>query len=433
MKNILPPADLFLALRYLKPKRTFVSVITLLSILGPVIGVAVLVIVTAVMSGFDRNIRERILGIQAHLQVFPPANFSRETAFIEDPAPLLKHIAANGMHGAPLIEGPILVQHRDKIIAKFGKGIDPQLERNVTAVAACMLPGKGRFEITSGQALIGSGLANELGVGIGDKILIHSPARLTKNIEWDKNGKVNIKKTDETYLPEEITIAGIFEIGVYEFDSGIVYLAQDQAADIFGLPWGSATSIQVRVPDPFDMAANVKNLQVQFPYHRFMTWQQANAQLFGALQSEKTLMLFVLFFIVLVSAFGIAGTLITAVVQKTKEIGILKAVGIPWTSIFRIFMYQGTVIGFVGTALGTGAGLLIVHYRDGVSWCLERILGRPVFPPELYHLTRIPAHLLWSDVAVIVGGSLLLCVAAAIIPALFAAALSPAEALREEN
>ena len=433
MKQILPPADLFLALRYLKPKRTFVSVITLLSILGPVIGVAVLVIVTAVMSGFDRNIRERILGIQAHLQVFPPPNFSRETAVIGDPGPVLTYLAANGMSGAPLIEGPILIQHRDKIIAKLVKGIDPRLERNVTAVAASMLPGKGSFDIRSGQALVGSGLASELGVGIGDKILIHSPARLTKNIVWDKNGQVTVKKSDESYLPEEITIAGLFEIGVYEFDSGIVYVAQDQAADLFGLPWGSATSIQVRVPDPFNMAPAVQKLRGRFPDNRFMTWQQANAQLFGALQSEKTLMLFVLFFIVLVSAFGIAGTLITAVVQKTKEIGILKAVGIPWTSIFRIFMYQGTVIGFVGTALGTGTGLLVVRYRDGVAWCLERLLGRPVFPPELYHLTRIPAHLLWSDVAVIVGGSLLLCIAAAIIPALFAAALSPAEALREEN
>ncbi len=431
MKRILPPADILLALRYLKPKRTFVSVITLLSIVGPVLGVAVLVVVTAVMSGFDRDIRDRILGIQAHLQVFPLRDGNRETPFIRDPGAVIKAAAEAGFRAAPLIEGPILIQHRDRIIPKFVKGIDPRLEPGVSDVAQKIK--EGTFAIEGKQAVIGLRIARELGVRLGDKLLIHSPARLTKNIVWGEDGQVTVKKTDEAYLPEEVTVAGIFEIGVFQLDSEIVYVTQDEAADIFALPWGSATSVHARAPDPLRMDDAVSRLRLKLPDVSFTTWQEANSQLFGVLSSEKSLMLFVLFFIVLVSAFGIAGTLITTVVQKTKEIGILKAVGVPWTAVFRIFLYQGAVIGLVGTTIGTAAGLLIVHYRDNVSDLLGKILGRPVFPPELYYLSRIPAHLLWSDVAIIVGGSFLLCLAAAVIPALFAAALSPADALREEN
>jgi lipoprotein-releasing system permease protein len=438
MKTPLLPADLLLALRYLRPKRTFVSVITLLSILGPILGVAVLVVVTAVMSGFDRDLRESFLSLRAHLQVFPgaPAD-ERRQPFLEDPLPVVQALEAAGMKAAPVIEGPAIFQRRARVqsqakpVPGIVKGIDPKLERNVSGVAQKLLA--GTFDIGDGEAVIGNLLAADLGVGIGDKILIHSPGRFAKNVEWDDQGKLTVKKSDEAYLPEEVTVAGVFSIGVYEFDSGIVYVAQDKAADLFAMPWGSASYVQAKSPNPLQMDGTAQALQRQFPDLRFMTWKDANKQFFDTLRVEKFMMFFLMFFIVLVSAFGITGTLITAVVQKTKEIGILKAVGMPWTSIFRIFLYQGAVIGVVGTTVGTGLGLLIVHYRNAVAWFLGNSLGVEIFPAKLYHLTRIPGHLLWSDVAIIVGGSLALCITAAIIPALFAAALSPADALREEN
>ncbi|MFA4945802.1 MAG: ABC transporter permease [Lentisphaeria bacterium] len=430
--NLPPTADLLLALRYLRPKRTFVSFLTLLSVLGPVLGVALLVIVSAIMSGFNRDIRARILDMQAHLQVYPPLSLQPDRpAAIHDPAPILAAIEKLGGHGSPVIDGPVLLQVRDRITPKFLKGIRPELDRQVTRLENPDFA--GRYEIQPGEALVGRELAQELGLKLGSKLLIHAPAKLTQNIQWRPDGQVEIRPSDTVYLPEEVTVAGIFSQGVYDFDSAIVLIHLDQAADLFGLPLDSATSIQVKVPDPFAMDGFLQALADQFLDYRLLSWQEANRQLFGALKVEKNLMFFLLFFIVIVAAFGIAGTLITVVVQKTKEIGILKAVGMGRLAIARIFLLQGAAIGVLGTGLGIGAGLLVVRFRNPIAWLLGKVMGVEVFPKELYHLSQIPAYLTPADLGVITVVSLLLCIAGAVVPALFAAALSPAQALREEN
>jgi lipoprotein-releasing system permease protein len=424
-------ADLFLALRYLRPKRTFVSVITLLSILGPILGVALLVIVNAIMSGFDRDIRDRILSMQAHLQVFPSRLYGQEgMPVIEKPDTVIQAVATMGAKAAPLIEGPVLVQVRDRVTAKYLRGILPAKERVVSNLAQSVT---GRFELKEGEALIGMELAKELNLKLGDRLLLHSPAKLTRNIEWLPDGGVKVKDAGEVYLPEQVTIAGIFNMGVYEYDSGIIFVHLDRAADLFGLPWGCATSVQVRAPDPFKLDALNRQLQETFPTFRTLTWQEANRQLFGALRVEKNLMFFLLVFIVIVAAFGIAGTLITVVVQKTREIGILKAVGMSGGMVARIFLLQGIFIGVIGTILGTGLGALVVYYRNAIAGLLGAIMGVEVFPKELYHLTQIPGQIIPADLALVMGASLLICVAGALIPALLASAQSPAAALRDEN
>ena len=429
----LPPADWFLSLRYLRPKRTFVSVITLLSILGPVLGVALLVIVTSVMSGFDHDIRDKILGMQAHLQVFPPTSYlSDQKPVIQDPTPVLEALTRNQAFGSPLIEGPVLLQVRDKISAKYLKGILPDKERLVTSLGQKENL-RGRFDIREGEALIGDEMAAELGLRLGDRFLVHSPSKLTRSVEWGKDGQVKVNKSDEVYLPEELTVVGIFSMGVYEYNSSILFVHLDQAANLFGMEWGSATSIQVRAPDPFKMAPLVSELRRLFPAYRFMTWEEANEVLFGALRVEKNLMFFLLFFIVIVASFGIAGTLITVVVQKTREIGIMKAVGMTNGMIARIFLYQGAIIGVVGSTVGTLLGAVVIQNRNTIAALLGKIMGVEVFPAKLYHLTKIPGFLVPSDMVLIVGMSMLICIAAAVIPALYAAALSPADALREDN
>lgn len=427
----LPSVDLLLASRYLRPKRTFVSVLTLLSVFGPLLGVALLVIVTAVMSGFDREMRIRILDMQAHLQILPPFPMrAGESSVIHDPEPILKAVKALGGNGSPVIESPVLLQVRDRIVPKFMKGIRPEMEQEVTSLKNPDFV--GRYAIRPGEALLGRDLARELGVGIGSKLLIHSPSKLTKNVRWTSDGQVEITKTDEVYLPEEVTVVGIFTIGVYDFDVGMIFLHLDQAGALFDLPLDACTAVQARVPDPFAMAEITETLKTQFPEYRLLSWQEANQQLFGALKVEKNLMFFLLFFIVLVAAFGIAGTLITVVVQKTREIGILKAVGVSPATIARIFLMQGGAIGLVGTGFGLGTGLLIVRFRNQVAWVLGKIMGVDVFPKELYHLTQIPAYLTGSDLAIITVVSILICIGGAVIPAIFAAALPPAEALRDQ-
>jgi len=426
------PPELFLALRYLKPKRSFVSSITLLSILGPILGVALLVIVTSVMSGFDREIRTRILSMQSHLQILPLSTPDGNPGFFADPDSLLTKVEKTGAWAAPLIEGPVLIQVHNRITAKYVKGIVPEQEKKVSGLAAPENI-RGRFDIKDGEALIGEELALELGLQIGDQILIHSPNKLTRNMEWQSDGRVKARDTGEIYLPEEVTIAGIFSMGVYEFDSGLIFVQLDQAAELFGLPWGAATSLQVRTPDPFNLTLIVSELKKEVPLSRIVTWQEANRKLFGALRVEKNLMSFLLVFIVTVAAFGITGTLITVVVQKTREIGILKAVGMNNGVVARIFLLQGVFIGVTGTALGTLVGALVIRFRNAIAALLGKIMGEEIFPKDLYQLTQIPAQIIPSDLAVIVSLSLLICIAGALIPALYAAHLCPSEAIREEQ
>ena len=424
-------ADIFLALRYLRPKRTFISVITLLSVLGPILGVALLIIVTSVMSGFDRDIRERILDMQAHIQVLPTGMHDVLGLPVFDTTEdIMKALNAAGAEGSPIIEGPILIQLRNQVEAKYVRGIVPETEKRVTGVFERI---EGKFNIAEGEALIGEELALQLGMGIGDQFLIHSPKQLAKSIHWDEKGRIQAREADEGYLPEEVTIAGIFSMGVYEYDASLVLVHIDQAADLFGLDWGSATSVHARVPDPFSMDSITNELRQQLPQARVVTWQEANQKLFGALRVEKNLMFFLLTFIVIVAAFGIAGTLITVAVQKTREIGILKAIGMSSGLVARVFMLQGTLIGMLGTAAGTGLGLTIIHYRNEVAAVLAKVMGVEIFPKELYHLSQIPALVTERDVLVIVGVSLVICMLASLVPALYAAALSPARALQEEN
>ena len=425
------PADIFLALRYLRPKRTFISVITLLSVVGPAIGVAVLIIVMSVMSGFDRDIKDRILSMQAHLNVTPAfAVAGQGVNTIANPAPVLAKLRELGIAGAPIIETPVLLQHRKELRVKFLRGIEPALERQVTDVASKV---KGRFDIKEGEAVIGEEMAYDFGVHLGDTLLIHSPHKLTRNIVWQDDGSIKIKASDEVYLPEEVKIVGLFSFGLYDFDNSLIFIHIDQAADLCGVDWGAATAVQARCRDPFAMTTKTEALRAAFPELRVTSWQEANSQLFGALRVEKNLMLLVLFFIVVVAAFCIGGTLITVVIQKTRDIGVMKAVGLTAGTVARIFLLQGILIGFLGTAVGTGLGLVLVYYRNQVAGLLGRVMGVEIFPKELYHLSQIPAMIKRGDVILIVGLALLICMLASLLPALYASCLSPAKALQDDN
>ncbi len=424
-------ADILLALRYLRPKRTFISFVTLLSVLGPVLGVGLLIIVIAVMSGFDRQLKQGILSMQSHVQVTPSIHDSDDAvAVLPNPERIVDRFQSLDCEAAPVVEGPVLLQVRNQAAGKFVRGILPEQERRVTDFADNV---RGRFEVEEGEAVIGAQLAAELGIRLGDNLLIHSPANLTANFVWDERGQIQTRDQAEVYLPEEVEVVGILSMGVYEYDSSLVVLHLDQAADLFGLPWGAATTVHAKVPDPFRISPIVETLSEDFPFHQIITWQESNKQYFDALRVEKNMMFFLLTFIVLVAAFGISTTLVTVAVQKTREIGVLKAVGFGPLDVARIFLYQGVIIGVIGTSLGVCAGLLVLHFRSAIAAFLARFMGVEIFPPELYHFSEIPARVLPMDVAIISVSALLLCILAALVPAGYASLLSPADALREDN
>ena len=419
------PADLFLSLRYLRPKRTFISTITLLSIMGPALGVAILIIVSSVMAGFDRDIRKGIMDMQAHLQIYSLA----EKQF-SDPMAVIRKLEPYGLRAAPLIEGSALLQIRDQILPKIVRGIVPELEKEVSNLYSSTYT--GHFDIKDGECVIGDRLGMQLGLRIGDTLLLHSPARLTKNVKWREDGQVDVSQPDELYLPEQVKIAGFFSTGVADFDDNIVLLSLDQAADLFGYDWGSATVIQAKVPEPMAMDGLVTTLRRNFDDLAMVTWQERNQLLFGTLRVEKNLMTFLMAFIVLVASFSIAATLITVAVQKTREIGLLKAVGMSRWAIVRIFLFQGGIIGLIGTTAGVMIGLAVMASRESIAKLLSKAMGHDVFPAELYHLTQVPSLTTWDDLSKIIAMSLCICIFAALVPALYASSLAPARALQED-
>jgi len=405
------PFSLFLALKYLKPKRTYFSIITIISILGVLLGVAVLIIVLSVMSGFDDMWRDKILGFNAHLTVSAAGGIENENA-------LMGRIAlTHGVKGvAPSIEGPIVVQHQGRVFTPMLRGVDPEREKTVSQIPGHII--SGGFHLKGNQAVIGVDLARRMGLGVGDKILVNSPRSFVSR--------------DEIALPEELTIAGIFEVGMWEYDMGFVLCSLGKARDLYGMDSG-VQNLRIMTQDPYraaEIAARLAGV-LGNDFH-VETWMDQNRQIFSALRVEKNMMFFLLIFITIVAAFGITNTLITVTVQKTREIGLLKAIGFSSGSIMRIFFWQGWVEGMLGTTAGIVTALVALRYRNDLLRWLSDTFNLELFPKELYRLSEIPSRTSPGDVAIVAGAVVLICTLAGFIPAWRAAKLDPVEALRHE-
>ncbi len=410
------PFSLFLALKYLKPKRTFISVISVISMIGVVLGVAVLVIVIAVMAGFDDMWREKILGFDAHVTVTSPAGVIEDAAAVADAVRAVPGVAGV----APYVQGLVFVQHAGRVHTPLLRGIDVEREKQVSRLPQSMVA--GAFALGPEDVIIGMELARRLGLRVGSRILLYSPQHFTSG-------------RDEISLPAEMTVAGIFEIGMWEYDVGFVLAPLGAARELCGLEQG-VHALRVMARDPYQagaVAARIAaRLERDFPGMECRTWMDLNRQLFDALRVEKHMMFFLLIFIVLVAAFGLTNTLIVEVVQKTKEIGLLKALGFSSGAIMSVFFWQGWIQGVLGTGLGIGLGMLVLRFRNAIMRGLAGMLSMELFPKELYHLSEIPARVTLLDVGAVAVLSLIICTLAGFIPAWRAAKLDPARALRYE-
>jgi len=419
------PFELMLALRYLRPKRTFVSVITLISVVGVMLGVAVLIIVIAVMSGFDRQLREKIVGFNAHLRIEEPE------VPLRDYEPLMERVAAHpSVQGvAPYVEGQIMVKTQPaegspRYIVPLVRGVDPRYEPRISRLLESVWMGTN--DLRGYSLLVGRQLAANLGARVGDAVAVYSVRQFER---WDTARK---QGEEEAPVAEDYTVRGIFEIGFHEFDYAYIVTSLANAQDFFDLN-NEVHGLMVALHDPDEAPAVKAELIASFGgRHTVRTWMEDNSTILDALIVEKHMMFYLLFFITIVAAFGICSALITFVVQKTREIGTLKAIGASRGQIMALFLGQSLVVGVLGVALGLSLGLLAVIYRNDFLFFMRRVTGFELFPAKIYNFSELPALLLPADLALICGGSLVICLLAGLIPAWNAGRLKPVEALRHE-
>jgi lipoprotein-releasing system permease protein len=418
------PFELLLALRYLRPKRTFVSVITLISILGVALGVAVLIIVISVMSGFGQQLRDTILRLNPHLRVFQSgSSITNYTAVLN-----IVGSNQNVRAVAPTVMGPVLVETQPKTgqsltWAPMMRGVDPQAETSVTGLASDMVA--GQFDLSWRGIVVGTAFADRMELQVGDRVTLYSPR------EMRQLKQARSREEQEAVLPDEYEVRGIFDVGYEEINASIVIVSLENAQEMYELG-DNVHGLMVMLRDPFNADEVKQQLQRSLgPEYRVTTWLE-DSSLLAAVFVEKNVMLYILFFIVIVAAFGITCTTITFIVMKTREIGLMKAIGASNRQVMWVFMGQSLVVSVFGILGGLCAGMLAIHYRNEFLELMRRMTGMQLFPADIYGFTQLPALIVPGDIAIICGGSLLICLAAAAFPASYASRLNPVEALRYE-
>ena len=337
------PFSLFLALRYLRPKRSVLSVVSVISVLGVTVGVAALIVVISVMNGFGGMWEEKILGFNAHVVVSVPPN-------IDDTELLVDQVAAvEGVTGAaPFVQGLAVIQHRGQTMAPQIRGVDLAQEDQLLGLREFVTT--GTFDIVDGQVLLGSELHFELGAQLGDEVTLMAPQAM--------------RSMEDIPLPDEVEVGGIFNVGMIDFDRDFIITTMYTARDILGMEEG-IHGIQVMVENPLQ-AGEVAEQISETVGLRAYSWKDLNGQLFSVLAVEKSMMFFLLVLISVVAAFAIMNTVITVTYLKTREIGILKALGYADSRVAGVFVWYGLLQGVIGCVSGLVNGLLILRFRDGI-------------------------------------------------------------------
>lgn len=419
------PFELFIGLRYLKAKRksTFISIITFISTLGVMLGVMALIVVLAVMTGFEEDLKEKILGTNAHIVVV------RNGAPMDDYRQVMDKLKTmDGVTAAtPFIYNQVMLSSGKNVSGVVLRGIDVSTDRLVTRLSTTVVDGsiesldqKSRegSDVLPGL-LVGKELAKHLNLFVGDKINVISPM-----------GNITPLGMMPKMKPFQVT--GIFNTGMFEYDSTLAYISLDQAQSFFDLG-DTVTGVQLKVRDVYHTGDMVHSInQVLGPGYYARDWMQMNRNILFALKTEKVVMFIILTLIVLVAAFGIASTLFMVVMEKTRDIAILKSMGATGTSIMKIFVLEGLIIGIIGTILGVISGLLIALNLEPIINLIQKITGQNFFSKDIYYLDHFPSLVVPSDVALISVTAVLISFLATLYPAWQASRMLPAEALRYE-
>jgi lipoprotein-releasing system permease protein len=416
------PYELFIGLRYLKAKRkqTFISIITFFSIIGVMLGVMALIVVLAVMDGFGHEIREKILGTNAHIIL------SKYGSGIRDYREVIRQV--EGVPGviaaAPFASAQVMLSGTGGVAGAFVRGIDPPLERKVSNLQKSIVEGDiNSLNRNAGGMfpgiIIGKELAKSLGVFLGDTITVISPLGDMTPVGMAPRVK-------------RFKVTGIFEFGMFDYDSTIAYISLPSAQEFLRIG-DVATSIEITVKDIYQAGAIAERIEEQLGQGYYAKdWMTMFKKLFSALKLEKLMMFILLSLIVGVAAFNIITTLIMVVMEKHRDIAILKSMGARRGSIMKVFVFEGFIVGLVGTFLGALFGLFIAHNLGAITRVLERLFGFKAMPGDVYWLNQLPSRVDPLDVVIVIGVAMGISLLATLYPAWKAASLDPTEALRYE-
>lgn len=415
------PFELLIGLRYLKAKRksTFISLITLISVAGVALGVMALIIVLAVMTGFEEDLKDKILGTNAHIVIL------NGSGPMDDYQKLLKKV--QGMDGVvaatPFIYNQVMLSSGKNVSGVVLRGIDVQSDARVTNLHKSIVEGSlNSLDDATAKPpalVIGKELAKNLGLFPGDTVDVISPMG-------------NITPFGMMPKMRRFKVAGIFNTGMFEYDSTLAYVSLGEAQQFLGTG-DVVTGIQLRVRDVYKTGALVQKINAELgpPYYA-RDWMQMNKNILFALKTEKSVMFIILTLIVLVAAFGIASTLFMVVMEKTRDIAILKSMGATSRSIMRIFVFEGVLIGVFGTMIGVLSGLLVALNLEPIVSVVQKLTGFELFSKDIYYLDHFPSRVIPSDVVLISITAVVISLAATLYPAWAASRMSPAEALRYE-
>jgi lipoprotein-releasing system permease protein len=413
----------FIGLRYLKAKRkqTFISIITVISIAGVMVGVMALIVVLAVMSGFENTLKEKILGTQAHLNLLKATQEGMDQ--YQEVAKRVEE-TKGVVSAAPFIISQVMLSSESNVFGVVLKGIDPDRVGRVTELAHNLKTGrledlKGGKEGDPPGIILGVELAKHLSVSLNDSIQVISPL-----------GTV----TPMGMMPKmrRFRVKGIFYSGMYEFDNTMAYVSLESAQKFFSMG-DRVTGIEIKTNDIYKVKEVGQEIRrkMGFPFWT-KDWMEMNRNLFSALRLEKIAMFIILVLIVLVAAFNIISTLIMVVMEKNKDIAILKSMGASSRSILKIFTIEGGVIGVVGTILGTILGLVAAFNLEKITDFVESLFGFKILSSDVYYIDKLPSQVNPLDVILIVLTAVLISLLATLYPSWRASKLDPAEALRYE-
>jgi len=425
------PYELFISLRYLKAKRksAFISIITLISTAGVALGVMALIIVLAVMTGFEEDLKEKILGTNAHIVIL------KNGGTIEDYDQLMARLGKyeGVVAQTPFIYNQVMLASGKNVSGVVLRGVDPESDSKVTNLHKAMVEGTladlspehGTVAAAGGEQLsmpgliIGRELAKNLNLFVGDRVNVVSPIG-------------NITPLGMVPKMKGFKVVGIFNTGMFEYDSTLAYVSLKDAQNFLGLG-DTITGIQLKVADVYGTGELVRriNRDLGLSYYA-RDWMQMNKNILFALKTEKVVMFIILTLIVLVAAFGIASTLFMLVMEKTRDIAILKSMGATGRSIMKIFILEGLIIGVSGTVAGVLSGLLVAKNLEHIVVFVQRVTGFELFSRDVYYLDRFPSQVVPTDVLVISVTAILISFIATLYPSWQASRLLPSEALRYE-